>query len=1057
MDDTTFEEFEKVNAEIDILIDEEEYEEVQRLFDIDDPGILQKAFKHKTCTAELDEKWIALLGRKKLPIKSINKNRYPEFDKGSQLEPAWSRFFWAKLIRAKIQEKGTDCYLRRTDDVVAYLERNLPVIPKGKKIKKQKLILTVIYFLEMAACGTDVDIRSFADRAHRFLIRYFKNDNDFYDFYDLLARYNIGVSYFHEARYRKAALEFNYIIDEFKKLRKKNNGALSTYFLVRQGDKLLYYPAFKYRATLQLKLQLAYHAFNTIIKDIYSELQRTNEEYEYYGHSCDLIMAEASFQMGNHKQSNKSLNKVKKYLLKVNIEKKYFSKIKTVSSLSGKTSLKRSNIYGRFIDLLADEKLDEFEKSKKNLGRKFNELKVLFTCYELYVRENKEERKGYLQQISIFLKLLLYYHDDRKKDAIDFRKWAAEIYNRNNKSITELENDGKSNSHGCTCEKKGIDLRRLGSEHYDEYCKNIRYFYRKMRNDDAKTNDRNKYEEDEKDFLKRLKKREKDRDDLLWRKREINCELIELSNIRYRGYKDKFCKTCIDKEENESPNESSFEGLLSCVNAIDYNRNSANDSCLSAGDYEWIMDNWDEHFLDHLKYYSCHDGSIDPREPQYTLHFIGLQRWNSSSPAKGSSLGGGYLLYCADEKGCVKLGIAIDPGFDYIKNLFHEGFSLQDIDIVLLSHAHLDHIRDFETMVTLLLELKKRTNPGEKHKLHAIMTLGIYSRLEHIITNPGLREFIDPYIIDIKKEIDEKYLKKTEFKFFENVCKNDNRGSTTRFVVDTGGGNLNIQSLKVTIKPTPAYHNDFSQYSDSYGYTIKITDKRNGFEYNFGYTGDTSWNPDIMNSYKDCNALLVHLGSLIDRKSKDKNYPHDRFSNYNQKECFDLVKRKNHPYFVGMLHFLTEIAGWEKEDKNKPLVLMSEFGEELRGKIRYDFVARINDAFKENKQDESHENKLYVLPVDVGLDVLLRKWKDDKEERWVKCVLCNNYIPINRENVDFETYGLDEGLFCVCKTCMKSVSPDVKIDKLRQLYEVGHEFRRCTEEDKARGGTDKKP
>ncbi len=63
----------------------------------------------------------------------------------------------------------------------------------------------------------------------------------------------------------------------------------------------------------------------------------------------------------------------------------------------------------------------------------------------------------------------------------------------------------------------------------------------------------------------------------------------------------------------------------------------------------------------------------------------------------------------------------------------------------------------------------------------------------------------------------------------------------------------------------------------------------------------------------------------------------------------------------------------------------------------------------------------------------------------MKCALCNNFIPIKKDNVGFETYGIDEGLFCVCTTCMKSVSPDVKMDRLRQLYEVGRELRKSEE------------
>ena len=164
------------------------------------------------------------------------------------------------------------------------------------------------------------------------------------------------------------------------------------------------------------------------------------------------------------------------------------------------------------------------------------------------------------------------------------------------------------------------------------------------------------------------------------------------------------------------------------------------------------MDHWDKRFLNHLEIESVHF----PRCK--ALHLLGLQRWNSTSPAIGRSLGGGYLIYHTHNKGQVDLGVAVDPGFDFVRNLFHLGFSLSDIDVVLLSHAHLDHIRDFESLVTLCLELNKRHPDKVKRRLHTIMTLGVYRRLSHIFDSTGLREFVEPYILDIEKEITPKFI-----------------------------------------------------------------------------------------------------------------------------------------------------------------------------------------------------------------------------------------------------------------------------------------------------------
>ena len=115
---------------------------------------------------------------------------------------------------------------------------------------------------------------------------------------------------------------------------------------------------------------------------------------------------------------------------------------------------------------------------------------------------------------------------------------------------------------------------------------------------------------------------------------------------------------------------------------------------------------------------------------------------------------------------------------------------------------------------------------------------------------------------------------------------------------------------------------------------------------------------------------------------------------------------------------------------------MSEFGEELRGRIRLDFIGRLEDAYGLT---------LDVLPVDIGLDVLLaldsQNCKDfsvsdrTNDELKVWCVECKHFVPL--KETDFIHWGHDEALFCVCKTCKKATPPNVLQERLRALYEVG--------------------
>ena len=461
---------------------------------------------------------------------------------------------------------------------------------------------------------------------------------------------------------------------------------------------------------------------------------------------------------------------------------------------------------------------------------------------------------------------------------------------------------------------------------------------------------------------------------------------------------------------------------------------------------------------------------------------MGLQRWNSLTPAQGRSVGGGYFIYRTNKEGEVDLGIAIDPGFDYVRNLFRMGFSLRDVDIVLISHAHPDHLWDFESMVQLLHELKDKESIT--HQLNVILTLGSYQRLAHIINNPELRRFINPLVIDIRKEIEPDFFRKLApdpdsetlsekfnhcFAFFDsNSPKNNSSkpgdGKRKHWLSALPNIKEHWENRKIEIWPTRAYHDDYSERSDSFGFLIKFKGIPSGYNENkvfcFGYTGDTKWvcndlynkgcpgydndceekcsdDPprwkDVASQYKKCDVLLMHLGSLINHKKRYKN----KFKYYrNAKKCEDLIRSKNHPYLMGMIRFLREL--YEQQPENKKLILIGEFGEELRGGIRTDLVKRLRQLLTK---------KWRMLPVDVGLDILLHDYGNHRAQEGNSkisefeflCALCDKHRPISE--IDYFKFGPDEAIFYTCKTCKKSVPPDVRDTRLRQLYDIGRELR----------------
>ena len=168
------------------------------------------------------------------------------------------------------------------------------------------------------------------------------------------------------------------------------------------------------------------------------------------------------------------------------------------------------------------------------------------------------------------------------------------------------------------------------------------------------------------------------------------------------------------------------------------------------------------------------------------------------------------------------------------------------------------------------------------------MTLGVYRRLEYIIESPTFRDFIEPYVIDIEKEVNDDFFEKSSTQFnFEVLSEQKTLRSRQQRVRPKLPGDTS-SGTSLIIRPTRAYHQDYSDYSDSFGYLVEFN-PNDSKKIVIGYTGDTKWvestldDPlktikkngkrplrdrpvEIIDQYKDTNALIVHMGSLIDKE-----------------------------------------------------------------------------------------------------------------------------------------------------------------------------------------------
>jgi tetratricopeptide (TPR) repeat protein len=96
-----------------------------------------------------------------------------------------------------------------------------------------------------------------------------------------------------------------------------------------------------------------------------------------------------------------------------------------------------------------------------------------------------------------------------------------------------------------------------------------------------------------------------------------------------------------------------------------------------------------------------------PKE-DYTLDFVCLRRYSSffpflPRPAAFRAAGGGYFVHLREAgEEAEPFGMAVDPGPDFIENLYRCGYSLADIQMIVITHDHADHIASLDALLALL-------------------------------------------------------------------------------------------------------------------------------------------------------------------------------------------------------------------------------------------------------------------------------------------------------------------------------------------------------------------
>ncbi len=404
-----------------------------------------------------------------------------------------------------------------------------------------------------------------------------------------------------------------------------------------------------------------------------------------------------------------------------------------------------------------------------------------------------------------------------------------------------------------------------------------------------------------------------------------------------------------------------------------------------------VMSAQEARFLGYLKsrtgrWKNYRQGEVLRQTPNFEL--VSLRRWNSFSPNLGSrasvSVGGGYLVRAWTGEHYV--GVAIDPGYNFLENLFNEGFTISDIDVVMITHAHPDHTENLTNLFTLLFERNRRLKKEEmedsiatprEHRISLAMTEGVFSRFQPHLR--AAREYIRDIVVLKAKGWRGSVASEQEIA----VC------------VDAGECRLSLGNMGrgmnavFSFHATRAWHIDNTDH-DSIGVVITREDQGCHQRFRLGVLGDTRYREDLHTEYRDCNVIVAHLGSLV-RMSSDGDV-----DDYSREKMHNLLYTENHLYLPGLRRLICDLS--KQRSRGVPIVVLSEFGEELRGGLRADLARRL-----------SFSTKFPVVPADVGLRI-------DIAQGTVFCSLCHRYVEPKMIDVECVMPG-EEALGYVCKDC----------------------------------------
>ncbi|QGY39939.1 MBL fold metallo-hydrolase [Pseudodesulfovibrio cashew] len=321
-----------------------------------------------------------------------------------------------------------------------------------------------------------------------------------------------------------------------------------------------------------------------------------------------------------------------------------------------------------------------------------------------------------------------------------------------------------------------------------------------------------------------------------------------------------------------------------------------------------------------------------------SLVFV-LRQWNSFTPiiADGteSDRGGGYFIYHN------RMGIVVDPGYDFIEHFHKIGGRIHDITHIVITHAHDDHTAQLEQLLTMFHQYNKK---GKKKKVFLLLNHSTLKKFS------GFRLHKDCEYID------------------RVICLNSYDPTSEQTI---------HLSSQCSLTVLPAYHDDVftEDYAVGLGFKFKFQGRRTR---KIVFTGDTGLFPpkqDLDNKiekfdkppYEGITKVREDEPSL----ALHKNYPEEFGKSPDlfiphigsiQRYEFDPSRNPDEPMFyanhLGLLGTATMI-----HELDPASTIVSEFGSELK-----DLRMQIAEFLALGLQRmQGSENRKFIIPGDTSI------------------------------------------------------------------------------------------